>query len=67
MRETWTSRDVKAGCETCHGHEAHWTGKNAQGVAARHHDATGHTVWVEVFMNISYGARPSPKTNDDNR
>lgn len=32
-----------------------WRGGNAQGVAARHHDASGHPTWVEVDMKILYG------------
>ena len=55
MRDTWVSRDVRAGCFTCHGGHAAWTGKNAQGVAARHHDSTGHPTWVDVSMSIRYG------------
>ncbi len=62
-RETRTSRDVIAGCHGCDGVASYvtkWSGGNAQGVAARHHDATGHTTWVEVNMTISYG----PSTRD---
>lgn len=55
MRLTYISRDVFAGCFECNGHEQIWWTKNAQGVAARHHDATGHTTWVEVNMSIKYG------------
>lgn len=55
MRKTYTSRDVKAGCFECHGGTAHWWAKNAQGVAARHHDATGHTTWVDVYLSVRYG------------
>lgn len=55
MRETGVARDVMAGCVQCHGGDCHWFGKNAQGVAARHHDATGHTVIVDVHMSIRYG------------
>lgn len=54
-RETWTSRDVMAGCYECNGSIKIWDGKNAQGVAARHHDATGHTTWVDVNLRIRYG------------
>lgn len=55
MRDYTYSREVKAGCFECHGGDAHWHGKNAQAVAARHHDSTGHKTWVEVLMNITYG------------
>jgi hypothetical protein len=55
-RRTFIARDVRAGCYQCHNGEAHWIGKNAQGVAARHTDATGHRTWVEVMMSIAYAA-----------
>lgn len=55
-------RDVMAGCFECYGSEAHWRGGNAQGVAARHHDATGHTTWCDVTMMIRYGARTEAKS-----
>jgi hypothetical protein len=57
-RKTRTSRDVTAGCFVCGGDDAMWTGPNAQGVAARHHDATGHETWVDVYMSIRYGDSP---------
>ena len=57
-RKTATTRDVKAGCFTCFGDQAKWFGGNAQGVAARHHDATGHPTWAEVYMGVYYGAKP---------
>lgn len=53
-RPTHVSRDVRAGCRNC---QARWSGKNAQAVAAKHHDATGHETWVEVNMAITYGGR----------
>lgn len=55
MRQTGISRDLMGACYTCHGSEAYWFGANTQGVAARHHDATGHTTWVDVHMHVSYG------------
>lgn len=67
MRHTGTVRDVFAGCFQCNGSEAIWRSKNAQGVAARHHDATGHITWVEVNMSIRYGEEksfsPAPAKN----
>jgi hypothetical protein len=54
-RTTSVARDAFAGCFECHGSEAIWWTKNCQGIAARHHDATGHTTWVEVNMSIKYG------------
>jgi hypothetical protein len=59
MRETFIGRDVRAGCFVCHGTDAHWWGSNAQGVAARHHDATKHPTWCDVNMTVRYGALPS--------
>lgn len=56
-RETFTSRDVRAGCFTCHGTEAHWFGGQAQGTAARHHDSTGHPTWSDVLLSVRYGRR----------
>jgi hypothetical protein len=46
-------RDVKAWCATC-GWESQ--AKNAHGNAARHHDATGHIVHVEIMQYVIYGA-----------
>lgn len=54
-RPTSTSREVTAGCFVCRGSEAIWTGGNAQGVAARHHDATGHATWCDVYLQVQYG------------
>ena len=45
------TRLVNAGCFDC---EKSWEGANAQGVAARHHDATGHTTWADVTLMIRY-------------
>lgn len=55
MRQASMSRKLYGGCYQCHGDEAHWFGVNTQGVAARHHDATGHTTWVEIAISIRYG------------
>jgi hypothetical protein len=55
VRPTRIGREVRAACFVCHGGSAHWTSANAQGVAARHHDATGHATWVRVVMTIHYG------------
>ena len=55
MRETSTSRDLKAGCFVCHGTDARWTGPNAQALAAQHHDRTKHQTWCDVYMSIRYG------------
>jgi hypothetical protein len=58
-RDTIVSRDVIAGCFTCHGSEAHWRGAQAQGTAARHHDLTGHPTWCDVAMSVRYGRAPA--------
>jgi hypothetical protein len=60
MRKTRVGHSVNAGCFQCWGSDAHWTGKNAQGVAARHHDATGHQTWADVYMTVKYGDEPTP-------
>lgn len=65
MRATSTARNVYAGCFVCGGTEAKWHGPNAQGVAARHHDATGHATWAEVSMSIFYGDDSSPRTKTE--
>lgn len=56
-RDTRVARDLQGGCFDCHGYDAVWFGPNAQGVAARHHDATGHSTWVDVMLMIRYGER----------
>lgn len=66
MRTTRISRDVRAGCFNCNGSDGMWHGKNAQGVAARHHDATGHETWCDVYMCIKYGeAAPTPRVGEE--
>lgn len=63
MRYYEISRDVRAGCFECFGDRAHWHGKNAQAVAARHHDATGHPTWCEVYMTVYYGKKGDESCN----
>lgn len=60
-RQKQQVRHVEAGCRTCHSDRAHWTGANAQAVAARHHDGTGHPTWCRVSLSIAYGE----ETRDD--
>lgn len=56
-------RTLRAGCTTCHGAEAFWTGPNAQAVAARHHQTTGHATWCD--LSVRYGAAaPDPRQTD---
>lgn len=47
-----TTLAVDARCSVC---ARAWTGPSAHGVAARHHDATGHLVRVKVDMVVVYG------------
>ena len=54
MRTCYFSRDVIAGCFECGGNEFIWNAKNAQAVAAKHCDRTGHDTWVDVNMCIRY-------------
>ncbi|MNJ44881.1 hypothetical protein D3C77_399510 [compost metagenome] len=54
-RRSDTTRQVRAGCTVCHGDRAHWLGRNAVGLAARHHDATGHRTWCEQAIRTVYG------------
>lgn len=41
-------------CRICGWHS---TSRNSLGSAARHHDATGHTVDVEQVVQVTYGKR----------
>lgn len=57
-RDTGITRHAVAGCGQCGGAQPRWRGANAQGVAARHHDATGHPTWCTITMSIAYGRAP---------
>ena len=57
VRKYSVGRTIIAGCFDCWGSDGHWFAKNAQGVAARHHDATGHTTWADVTLSIQYGEK----------
>ena len=50
-RSTWTNWDYNVVCQDCG-----WAvqGKNGLGVAAQHHDRTGHTVHVDVEGVVQY-------------
>lgn len=64
-RRTATSRDLRAGCFTCHGVIARWTSANAQALAAQHHDRTGHETWCDIAMSIRYGrTAPDDRQHD---
>jgi len=56
-RERSLTVTMRAGCNTCHSGQAFWLGRNAQAVAARHHDKTGHQTWVDASMLTTYGSR----------
>lgn len=48
-------RDVRACCRVCHGdYQWFWQSKNAQAIAARHFDSTGHETIVEIEMTLHY-------------
>lgn len=64
-RHTETKREVSAGCLDCGRPGSLWSGGNAQAVAARHSDATGHRTWVNVYMAIRYGAAPEGSLQHD--
>jgi len=66
-RKRCTSVDVIAGCFVCNGTYYMWNGANAMAVAARHHDKTGHSTWVEQNLSIRYGddgTEKSPETEN---
>ena len=52
-------RDYRAGCSVCWGEKVHWTTANAQVLAAKHHDRTGHETWCDIDTRARYG-RPAP-------
>jgi hypothetical protein len=52
MKNTTTA--MRGGCFVCHGDKTHWTAKNTVGVAARHHDVTGHETWIVVQICTTY-------------
>ena len=54
-RATQAVRLVSAGCFVCHADKPGWVTPNAQAVAARHHDLTGHRTWCEIALTIHYG------------
>lgn len=55
-RQTARHRNILAGCVVCHGAGALWTSANAQALAARHHDRTGHQTWCNIRMSVTYGS-----------
>lgn len=61
FRNMFVARTVTAGCFNCSGSDALWHGPNAQGVAARHHDATGHTTWADIGLSVRYGEEREDK------
>ncbi|ATI57351.1 hypothetical protein CP552_01785 [Sphingomonas melonis] len=65
MRQTITRRDVRAGCFVCHGPDARWFGGQAQGTAARHHDATKHPTWCDVVLAVRYGREEADERQFD--
>ena len=64
MRKTLVGRTMQGGCYTCHGGDAVWFQNNAQGLAAQHHDKTGHPTWVDIVTVVRYGdIDPSQPSN----
>jgi hypothetical protein len=53
-----TSTSFRGGCFQCHGSDVHWTAKNTAGVVAKHAEATGHEVWLEVLISVTYNPEP---------
>jgi len=51
MRHTWRFFDYDAKCRDC-GWQS--SGKNALGIAAQHHDRTGHSVDIDVSGCVAY-------------
>lgn len=52
-RAKWTTKpDYMAECQDCEFYQA---GRQALGSAARHHDATGHVLRVNVESAVYYG------------
>lgn len=51
------ARSVDAECQTC---GKRWCDKNAQGVAARHSAAHGHSVHVEIVQYLTYCPESEP-------
>lgn len=60
VRRTVATRAFRAGCYVCHADRAHWTSANAQALAAKHHDRTGHATWCDIAAQIRYG-RTAPE------
>lgn len=52
------------GCERCTkgGHS-----KNAQALAAKHHDKTGHPSWAELTTRVQYGTISGSKKDTGNQ
>ena len=60
-RTTYLAKAYTAGCFTCGGYEPLWCKDNAQAVAAKHHDSTGHATWCEVRLSYTYGEGNIPE------
>lgn len=52
IRQTKVESRATAECQDCAWRSS---GRNAQGIAARHHDSRGHLVVVHVETEITYG------------
>ena len=67
MRETRSGMvHIMAGCFICDPDgKGRWFAKNALGVAARHHDSTGHPTWCEYGVVVNYGNPPDRQAEAD--
>ncbi len=52
MRHTWRWMSYRVECDGCD--FAPPEGRNGLGLAAKHHDRTGHSVRVECFGSVQY-------------
>jgi cytochrome c553 len=60
-RQQASTRTVAGGCHTCHGVDTPaWQAGNAQALATRHHDATGHPTWAAQTITTQYGSLDPP-------
>lgn len=64
-RPTVAQREIRAGCFVCHAPGKGWTTSNAQALAARHHDVTGHQTWCNVYLTYRYGAAEADPRQTD--
>jgi len=64
-RTTYLAKTFTAGCFICHGGDAAWHSANAQALAARHHDLTGHETWCNIVLQWTYGEHGDGEPTED--